>query len=82
MIDDYNNAVEELKTLKTKLNVCFEWEKIGIDILIEDKQNEVYEKFMKVRSNLPSGYEMWMTVETNYLELKTILKQRTNHKLK
>ena len=82
MIDDYNNTVEELKTLKTKLNMCFEWEKLPTDIFIEDKQNEVYEKFMKVRSNLPSGYEMWMTVETNYLELKTILKQRTNHKLK
>ena len=82
MIDDYNHTVEELKTLKTKMNMCFEWEKPATDILIEDKQNEVYEKFMKVRSNLPSGYEMWMTVETNYLELKTILKQRTNHKLK
>jgi len=37
---------------------------------------------MKLRSNLPSGYEMWMHVTTNYLQLKTIYKQRRNHKLK
>jgi hypothetical protein len=41
-----------------------------------------YEAFMKLRSNLPSGYEMWMTVTTNYLQLKTIYNQRKNHKLK
>ena len=41
-----------------------------------------YYYFMKARSNLPSGYEMWMTVKTNYLQLKTMYSQRKNHKLK
>lgn len=82
MIDDYNHTVNELKEIKEELDECVDWDKSGYETLIKEKQNEVYEKFMKVRSNLPSGYEMWMTIETNYLELKTILKQRTNHKLK
>lgn len=41
-----------------------------------------YYSFMKAVSNLPMGYEMWMTVTTNYLQLKTIYNQRRNHKLK
>jgi len=48
------------------------------DVLEEEK----YYYFMKARSNLPSGYEMWMTVKTNYLQLKTMYLQRKNHKLK
>ena len=38
--------------------------------------------FMKIISNLPMGFEKWMTVTTNYLQLKTIYNQRKNHKLK
>jgi len=45
-------------------------------------EEEVYKAFMRLRSNLPSGYEMWMTVSTNYLQLKTIYSQRKGHKLK
>lgn len=41
-----------------------------------------YFLFMKIISNLPMGYEMWETITTNYLQLKTIYKQRKNHKLK
>ena len=41
-----------------------------------------YGFFMKAISNLPMGYEMWETISTNYLQLKTIYKQRKNHKLK
>lgn len=37
--------------------------------------------FMAIVSNLPMGYEMWMGVTTNYLQLKTIYHQRRNHKL-
>lgn len=42
----------------------------------------IYICFITLRSNLPSGYEMWMTITTNYLQLKTIYNQRKNHKLK
>lgn len=41
-----------------------------------------YDLFMTIVSNLPMGYEMWMGVSTNYLQLKTIYNQRKNHKLK
>lgn len=41
-----------------------------------------YVAFMKLRSSLPAGFEMWETITTNYLQLKTIWIQRHNHKLK
>lgn len=41
-----------------------------------------YYFFMKTLSNLPLGYEMWETLTTNYLQLKTIYNQRKSHKLK
>lgn len=47
-----------------------------------NSKDEKYKAFMALRSNLPSGFEMWMTVQTNYLQLKTIFIQRHNHKLK
>lgn len=45
------------------------------------KGYDKYTWFMKALSNLPMGYEMWMTVTTNYLQLRTIYAQRKNHKL-
>lgn len=47
-----------------------------------DTLEEKDEWFMKAISNLPMGYEMWMTCSSNYLSLKTIYSQRRNHKLK
>ncbi len=41
-----------------------------------------YENFMLLVSNCPQGIELFMRVSTNYLQLKTIVKQRANHKLK
>ena len=40
-----------------------------------------YEVFMKIISNCPLGFEKWMNISTNYLQLKTILQQRENHGL-
>lgn len=39
-----------------------------------------YESFMRLRHNLPAGFEMWETISTNYLQLKTICIQRANHR--
>ncbi len=39
----------------------------------------VYEAFMRLRHNLPAGFEMWETVTTNYLQLKTMCIQRQGH---
>lgn len=42
----------------------------------------VYKAWMKVISNCPMGLELFMRVDTNYLQLKTIYAQRKHHKLK
>ena len=45
-------------------------------------KDERYRLFMECVSNIPLGFEMWMTVKTNYLQLKTMYNQRRSHKLK
>jgi hypothetical protein len=47
----------------------------------EDWKNAKYETFMTIISNLPAGFEQWMTIKTNYLQLKTMYYQRKGHKL-
>jgi hypothetical protein len=42
----------------------------------------IYTAFMDILSNLPMGFEMWMTCSLTYLQLKTVVSQRMNHKLK
>lgn len=44
---------------------------------IESKE----ECFQYIISNLPMGFELWMGISTNYLQLKTIYHQRKKHKL-
>ena len=68
--DPYNKYVteESKKQIRELLNKY-----------LEDKS---YENFIKLRSNLPAGFELWETVTTNYLQLKTIWIQRHHHKLK
>jgi hypothetical protein len=39
------------------------------------------ESFHRIISNLPMGFELWMGISTNYLQLKTIYFQRKTHKL-
>ena len=48
--------------------------------LLKAKRREVYESFMTLRHNIPGGFEMWETITTNYLQLKTICIQRANHR--
>lgn len=45
-------------------------------------KDERYRLFMECVSNIPLGFEMWMSVSTNYLQLKTMYNQRKTHKLK
>jgi hypothetical protein len=52
------------------------------DYINNYNQEQSYENFMKVVSNCPLGFEKWMAISTNYLQLKTIYHQRKNHKLK
>ena len=48
------------------------------------KYNETksYEDFMVILSNCPQGIELFMRVSTNYLQLRTLYRQRKTHKLK
>ena len=45
-------------------------------------EKKKYELFMKMQSNNPLGYELTMSVTTNYLQLKTMYNQRKCHRLK
>ncbi len=49
-------------------------------VRIKKLRRENYEAFMRLRHNIPGGFEMWETITTNYLQLKTICIQRTNHR--
>ena len=48
------------------------------------KYNETksYEDFMVMLSNCPQGIELFMRVSTNYLQLRTLYRQRKTHRLK
>ena len=48
----------------------------------EFNANRTYENRMRLLSNCPMGYEMWMGIDTNYAQIKTIVKQRRGHRLK
>lgn len=45
-------------------------------------KNPTEENFYRLIYNIPSGFELTARITTNYLQLKTIYKQRRNHKLK
>ena len=53
-----------------------------VEIQREYQENPSYKNRMRLLSNLPHGYEQWMGVSTNYLQLKTIYHQRRRHRLK
>ena len=42
------------------------------------EKKEIFEELI---NSLPMGFQLWMRCTTNYLQLKTIYKQRRNHKL-
>lgn len=44
-------------------------------------ENKTDENYKKVLYNIPSGLQLTARVTTNYLQLKTMLKQRKNHRL-
>ena len=57
--------------------------KENVKMLVKKYNNDkTYENFMAMISNCPLGLELFMRISTNYLQLRTIYKQRKNHKLK
>ena len=66
------------------------WEETieNLNVIIQEHNTETDSKlkkklFMEILTNLPSGYMKWMSISTNYLQLKTIYNQRckVKHKL-
>ena len=49
----------------------------GKEYRFESKQD----LYMYIINNIPLGFQLWMGVTTNYLQLRNIYKQRKNHKL-
>jgi hypothetical protein len=72
LIEIYNSGEFPYKHIVW--STCPEGEEM---IIINNKE----ECFNYIISNLPMGYELWMGISTNYLQLKTIYHQRKNHKL-
>jgi len=76
--DQVRRLYEEFDRTQTELK---EADVAGADpALVAKKRRENYEAFMRLRHNIPGGFEMWETITTNYLQLKTICIQRTNHR--
>jgi hypothetical protein len=83
-IHSYNNFEEEIKRLN---ELSFNIGKITDKIMIAYPDGRVesldkYDLFMKIISNCPLGFELWMGITSNFLQLKTVYNQRRNHKLK
>lgn len=70
LIAEYN-IIQSMLEIKAKSE--------GLD---EKDEQYLYEKWMVILSNCPQGIELFMRVSTNYLQLKTIWRQRRHHKLK
>ena len=68
--DPYNQYVtEEVKA-------------IVLDLAHKFKQEPTYENRIKLLSNTPLGFEQFMRISTNYMQLRNIYHQRKNHRLK
>lgn len=70
---DIKNATHHYVTVQTIENV-----QTLIDIYNANPTNENY---LAVLYNVPVGLKLTARVSTNYLQLKTIYKQRHNHRL-
>ena len=92
-IHAYNNFDKEIERLKelagnagaTLFEDAFNMHMVEkICIFYPNREKQFYDKkelYMKIISNLPSGFQLWMAITLNYLQAKTIYHQRKNHKL-
>lgn len=75
LIDNYNKLVED-ETSHCKFIL-----RDGSRIEANTHKMCLYYQWMHIISNCPLGLELFMRVSTNYLQLRTIVHQRRNHKL-
>ena len=83
-IDEMSKLVYRYKCLKDSpeyLRANFTL-RDGTEIVAKNKQDALYYAFMQCISACPQGIELFMRVSTNYLQLRTLYRQRKNHKLK
>lgn len=77
MIQEYNSDKEYPRVIDYTKELYQ-----GDFTLVNERVESKQELFQYIISNLPMGFEMWMGISTNYLQLKTIYQQRKGHKLK
>lgn len=83
-IDEMNKLIYRYKCLKDSpeyLRAKFTL-RDGTEIVAKSKQDALYYAFMQCISACPQGIELFMRVSTNYLQLRTLYRQRKTHKLK
>lgn len=76
LIDDYNQI------LNNESEYGIFYLRNGEEIIAQGKKDMLYHKWMQIISNCPHGLELFMRVSTNYLQIRTIVHQRYNHKLR
>ena len=55
---------------------------VGLKALVDDyNANPTPENYLRVLYNIPTGFQLTAGMTTNYRQLKTIYKQRKNHRL-
>lgn len=76
------NSIENLdfNNIKFTKYVTDEEKQILFELIDNYNKNNNDENYQKIINNLPRGVELWYKVSTNYLQLKTIVIQRFNHK--
>ena len=84
MIDEMKVHIAKYKSIKEdKGDEIYLWKmRDGGFYHTYTKENSLYFAFMRCISNCPQGIELFMRVSTNYLQLRTLYRQRKTHKLK
>lgn len=84
MIEEMQVHIAKYKAIKEdKDDNIYLWDmRDGNYYKTETKKDSLYFAFMRCISNCPQGIELFMRVSTNYLQIRTIVRQRFHHKLK
>lgn len=78
-VDNYNRILND-----ESIDYFEYWDTNGEEdklVRVEGRKEALYAAFVTMRSNCPSGLELFMRVSTNYKQLQTMYYQRQHHKL-
>lgn len=84
MIEEMQEHIAKYKSIKEdKKDFMYFWGmRDGSYHTTDNKKDSLYFAFMRCISNCPQGIELFMRCSTNYLQIRTIVRQRYRHKLK